>query len=120
MSDIHVLEGNGNKWRVVMHIPIPVGDNEVNKSHRDALVATGRNTSEMPVGPGLGEITQAEMDQITAGAVFEEVRQFDIFGAGSTNAERTTALKAFYTQVKGDIFNKLEKGLRYYGYSANE
>ena len=121
MSDIHVLSGHGDRWEVVMHIPIPIsGTNVAGVDHRTALVASGRNTTQLTVGEvNPWDITAAEKALIDSGAVYEATRSFNIYESGATNAARIVALKAFYANVKGDIFNKLEKGLRYFGYSTD-
>ena len=65
MADMHVLTGNGSKWRVVMHFAVPGGNNAAGVSWADALVNSGLGgMTEMAEGTGPGQIAAAEKSQI--------------------------------------------------------
>lgn len=73
MSKIHVLEAAGDRqYKVIIHVPVPTGNNAVGMSWKSVLLASGKSgTSQLTVGTGPGQISSAENAQIVAGDVIE-------------------------------------------------
>ena len=79
MANLHVLEQIGpGRFRVVLHVAIPVGNNPAGFPWRTAVAAhvDAAKPSVLPDGDGTaGTISAAEKAQIISGAVLEVVRE---------------------------------------------
>ena len=79
MANIHVLEQTApGRFRVVLHVAIPAGNNPAGVPWRTAVAASvnAAKPSVLPDGDGTnGTISAAEKAQIISGAVFEVVRE---------------------------------------------
>ena len=124
MSDMHVLLGavDGRQWTVVMHIAVPVGNNDVGVSWATALLNSGRGgTTILLDGDGSeGTIDATEKSAIEAGTIFEHVYTFPVESGGTTTAELRTTLRSKYTQQKAVVQAEIQKQLRYYGHTEEE
>jgi len=76
VANITVLERDtGNRWRVVMHFPVPSSNNSAGVPWRTALVASDiGGTTILPDGDGTGgTITATDKARIQSGALLEHV-----------------------------------------------
>jgi len=72
MAKIHALDFDVTGiCRVVLHTPIPSGNNIVGNSWKAIWVAAGRNITALAEGTGIGQITTAEKASVIAGDVIE-------------------------------------------------
>ena len=76
MAKIHVLESDdGYAYRVVIHFPVPTGNNAAGRSWKQCALAAGMTGETiLEVGDAPGNISQAEYDSIIAGDTVEIVR----------------------------------------------
>jgi hypothetical protein len=114
MSAIHVLTGNGPVYNVVVHVATPVGNNSAGVLWSDAIKGSGRNTSVMAVGNGSGQITQNEMNQISAGTIIEAQMQWGD-DVSLTNAQRLAAIDVAATHLANDLIAQYAADLKYFG-----
>ena len=121
MADIHILAGDGRKhWRVVFHLDVPDADNDVGVNYRTALANSGLGgTSVMAEGTGPGQITTAELALVAAGQVYECVESVRSDTRGQTEASQRAALKAAYAKAETDILARLQRQLKYFGYTES-
>lgn len=88
---IHALTcDNSGNCQVVLHTPIPSGNNAVGQSWKSVWMAAGRNVSSLVEGIGLGQIGAAELASVVAGDVMEIADTIPITvvagGAAAVNA----------------------------------
>jgi len=121
MADIHVLSGNGlGKWTLVFHFAMPDQDNNVTINYRTALINSGLGgTSTMTEGEGPGQITSAELAQIQAGELYEYSTSFPAESGATNNTELLTSIRAVYACDLSAVIARLQKQLRYYGYTGS-
>ena len=61
MSKIHALQNFGGNVQVVLHTPMPSGNNSVGVSWKNAALNSGiQGITSMTEGTGAGQITTAE------------------------------------------------------------
>lgn len=121
MADMHVLDGDGQRWRVAMHFPVPDANNAVGVNYRTALVNSGLGgTTVMAEGTDPGEINATEKADVQSGAVFEYIASFLVESGGTSNAQLRDSLRQFYTTEKNGILTRLQDRLRYYGHTESE
>lgn len=117
MAKIHVLRRSGHHtFTVAVHVAVPNGNNAAGTAWSDAIKNSGRATSIMEVGNGAGQITQAEMDQITAGTVVEGVFQWGDNSAW-TNPQRLADLDLRADQLASELLARLADELQYFGFT---
>ena len=114
MSRLHVLEGAGGVYRIVVHNATPAGNNSAGVAWSAALINSGNNTTTMVTGTGPGQITSAEAGQIAAGTVIEGVFTFTDNPAW-TAAQRNAALDAMATQTINETLARLADQLKWFG-----
>jgi len=101
-----------------MHFPVPVGNNAVGVSYKEALFNSGQaGGTVLPVGEGAGQITQAELTEIEAGDVLEHVVDYPTESGGSSSAEREATLRAFYLQEQARVCEEQQEVLKFFGYT---
>jgi hypothetical protein len=118
MSKIHVLEGSTVGYQAIIHFAVPAGNNAVGNTWKSCIAASGGTKSTaMSIGNGVGQITQAEADQIAAGDVLEVSTTIGRKANGSapTSQDITTLVDAVITQTQLDYAARLQ----YYGYTQN-
>ncbi len=118
MADMHVLAGTGGRWRVVMHFPVPGGNNTAGVPWSDAVKNSdaGGSTS-LPDGDGTGgTISATEKTAVEAGTILEHTGDFRVESGGSVQA----TLREFYAKEKTDITAQLQRRLRYFGATESE
>lgn len=122
MSDMHILEADGSgRVRVVMHFPVPSGNNAVNVPWSTALVeSTGFNEDGTLATPqtSLRTINAAEKASIEAGAIHEHNGMFRVESGGVSNTELLASLREFYQQTKATETDRLATKLKYFGFTA--
>jgi len=113
MSKIHILEGSTNGiYGIVLHFPMPAGNNQAGFPWKDCWVNSGRNVTRLVEGTGPGEISTAEKVSVEAGDVIEfstSLARDSVGGASS--------LTAWADQVISDYQNKLQAEFKYFGYT---
>lgn len=118
--DIHILNGESGKLRMVCHLPIPAGNNSAGVSWQTALVNSGLGgTTVMPDGDGTaGTISAAEKAQIESGAIFE--REVEILpDTAANNASRLAYVDATYAAVVASEMARLQAALKWYGFTRD-
>jgi hypothetical protein len=114
MAKIHVLDSDGNGvYRVVLHTPVAGGNNSAGHAWTDVVVAAGLNTSILPEGTGIGEISTAELADITAGNVLEIVSSINAESGGATAG----SLTALANQIIADRTAQLAQKYKFFGYT---
>jgi hypothetical protein len=107
--------GGGDVFNVVVHIATPAGNNSAGVLWTDAVKNSGRNTSVLSVGNGAGQITQAEMNTLTAGTIVEGVMQWQD-DPSLSNAQRIAALDAAANQLGTELLARYSQELKYFGF----
>ena len=113
MADITVLERDmEHRWRVVMHFPVPAGNNAAGLPWRTALVRSGiGGTTILPDGDGtLGTISAIDGAKIVSGELLEHVESVRL-GAGNVQA----AAEELYNSRKALKQEQLQARLNQYG-----
>lgn len=117
MSRIHVLEGSGGFFRVVVHTSVPVGNNIVGTSWSTAIVNSSLNKTALSIGAGAGQITSVEASQISSGTVFEGIFVF-ADDPRWTNVERAAQVSIKADQFQTQLQSNLSEMLKYYGFTS--
>jgi len=114
----HVLSADeqGNRFRVVFHIPIPaVTTNQAGILYRDALVEyLGGGAAIASAIPNLG----SELTELQSGALYEHAENF-YSNPNQSLAEKQTILDARYTQLVTVIQDRWQKVLEYWKYERD-
>lgn len=113
MANITVLERDmSNRWRVVMHFPVPAGKNDGGLPWRTVLVRSGIGGSTiLPDGDGTGgTINPDDKAAIESGALLEHVESVRL-GGGNPQA----AAEEIYNSRKADKTAQLQARLNQYG-----
>ncbi len=121
MSNYHIrditYEGNDSIIKtvnVVFHIPIPIGNNAVGVSWRDALV---RHLGGAPlINTMLPEVvgTQEEID-MKAGAILEKSHTVRFSSRTLSDAQRLAEVVSTYTAEKNTELSAKQIQLKYFG-----
>jgi hypothetical protein len=114
MSKVHVLTGMSGRYSAVLHVPVPVGSNAIGVTWKECLLSGGTKVSILPIGIGKGQITQAEMDQITSGDVIEY--QWEIPTNADGSAPSISFIDALAEQEKARHFVETAVQYKYFGY----
>lgn len=116
---IHVLDGDENGiFRVIVHAPVPAGNNSAGVSWADAIKNSGRAVTALTVGNGAGQITSTEANQIAAGTLVEATASVAIY-PGMTPQEIADRLNFEATQAVALLQASLSKQLKYFGAVVN-
>ena len=122
MADMHVLDIVNGVARVVMHFPVPTGNNAVGTPWATALLeSAGFNEDRTPATPKtvLRTITAGEKNNIQAGAVAEFVT--DIAGlTEGTVASRQALIRTVYTAFKAAKTTEFQNRFNLYGHTETE
>jgi hypothetical protein len=111
---VHVLDAQStSRYRVVLHTPMPVGNNSAGVTWKAAYLAAGLAVSILPVGSAPGTTTQAEHDAILAGDTIEILGEIPAESGGATSASVTQMADALIASA----LSVLQARLRYYGYA---
>jgi len=118
MTDVHVISGDlDGQYQIVMHFPVPGGNNTAGVSWQTALLnsgiglhETGRRTV-LPSGAGTGgTISVAEEAALNAGTLFETVVQYR-----ADTGPSLANIDALYTQSLANAQAQLSRRLKYFG-----
>ncbi|MBU2118642.1 MAG: hypothetical protein KJ954_13730 [Alphaproteobacteria bacterium] len=115
MAKIHILEADheGN-YRMVIHSPIPTGNNFIGLSWKIVGLASGMlGSTILTEGTGIGQITTAEKAQINSGDLKETVVTVKAESGGGTIA----SINAMVYSAISDDRAKLQRQLKYYGFT---
>lgn len=115
MSRIHVLEESGvNTYRIVVHAPVPAGNNSAGVAWSTALSNSGIAGTQMTVGNGPGQISQAESNDVNGGTVIEATFSFTD-DPNLSAAERNARLDFEATKLVAETQVELQRRLKYFG-----
>src|SRR5690349_20634272 len=109
MSKLHILQQTApNTYNVVVHAPMPAGNNDANITWAAAVAGAGLAVSVLPIGNGPGQITQSEMNQITSGTLIEAPF---VWGDNPDwdNATRASDLQVRAQQAIDEITNRYKQ-----------
>ncbi len=130
MADMHVLTGDGNRYRVVMHFDVPAGNNSAGVAWSDAVPkSAGLGELGNPATPktilrdgdGTGATIDAtEKTAVESGAMFEHVADFLIESSGFTPLEVRAALRYFYAREKAGVQAAMQRELKWFGTAESE
>ena len=118
MSDYHVLHSNALKTKitVAMHHLVPDENNEAGKALVDCVLEDDFITKETRLPSA--HIAQAEIDQIEAGEVFEEVDIFE-FDSGMDNAEIRNQMDQNYQDRSIVALETIRDRYAFWGFSRD-
>ena len=112
---MHILQQVGlNLYDVVVHAPAPGGSNSAGVAWATAIQNSGLATTQMTVGNGAGQITQAEANQIASGSVIEAPFQWGDDPAWS-DVQRTADLDVRASQAVAEASADLQRRLKFFG-----
>lgn len=120
MSKVHVLagDGDGHIYNLVIHIPVPAGNNDAGLPWRTCLVNSGLGgVTALKTGTGPGQITAAELAQVASGEVYETTASINT--QGIVGAGMGAAVDAFAAQVSAERLAELQKALNWFGVVRN-
>jgi hypothetical protein len=115
MSNYHILDGrmDGNRFRVIFHIPVPDEDNDALVNLRVALVQLLDSTvSSVPF------ITGAEQTQLDNGELYEYTWQYDTH-PGLTLTQKRDALDTKFAEFSTSVVSQIRARLKYWGYGRD-
>lgn len=114
MSKIHVLKNIGSgMYEVVVHTPMPGGNNSAGFSWQSVWVNAGYNTTRLTTGVGPGHISALEAADVADGSVIELFFTMPAESGGATPQSLNEMVDAF---VQERLAN-LAQTLKYYGYT---
>lgn len=112
---MHILQQVApNRYDVVVHATTPAGNNSAGVSWSTALANAGLAVSSLPVGNGPGQITTAENNQVTSGALIEARFQWDDNPAWTTQ-QRTDDLNLRAGQAVSEVLAAYAARLKWFG-----
>lgn len=115
---MHVLQGNGNLYQVIVHATTPAGNNAAGISWKVALANSGMQlTSRLPTGNGAGQITVNEANQVASGDLIETELPWEDNPAWTTN-ERLADLNARATIAVNQTLESYQNKLKYFGFTV--
>lgn len=118
MAQIHILGGGNNTYQIVVHATTPVGTNDAGVLWTEAIKNSGKAKSILTVGNGAGQITNNEMNQVTAGTIVEAttIWQDDPLW---TQAQRDADLSLRAAQAVAEVIANLQAELKFFGKTFN-
>lgn len=120
MANVHVLDRQGQNFRLAYHVAIPAANNGAGVSYRTAVVNSGLGgTTVLPDGDGTaGTISAAEKAQLTAGEIVERVVLLDVMRGGNPNGAAIASLiQEHYNAVSAELLAGLQAALAQFGRS---
>jgi len=113
MSDMHVLDGDGETVKVVMHFDVPTGNNSVGTSWVAAVLEGDPQTV-------LKTIAAPEKSAIEAGTIFEHVTRVHADGSGQTTGGRQAVLRNAYAVAEAAVTADIQSRFKFYGHTESE
>jgi hypothetical protein len=118
MARMHVLQASGNNvYSIVVHAPTPAGNNSAAISWATALQNSGLATTQLVVGNGPGQITNAESNQVLAGTLIEANFQWED-NPTWTNQQRLDDLNLRASQAVAAVTADYQARLKYFGHTV--
>ena len=117
MSNVHVLDKQGQGWRVALHVAVPGGNNSAGVAWSSVALKSGRaGTTVLADGTGSdGGIASAEKASIVAGTVVEvldvAIPPSDAVTLSAINAW----LDAYYAAKSAEVLAGLSAQLAQFG-----
>jgi len=117
MSDYHVLSQSkdGNRLKVILHIPVPVMNNDADVSYQDAIVAL---QGRAPVVSRLTGISLEEQEELDTGMLYEVEDSLNTFPAESITS-KVARLDALWATTRTRVYAELGFQLQYWGFSRD-
>ncbi len=117
MSDYHVLSQSkdGNRLNVILHIPVPVMDNDAGVSYQDAIVDM---QGGVPIASQLTDISFEEQGELDTGMLYEVGGGLQTFPAEDI-ADKIVRLDALWTATRTRVYAELAFRLQYWGFSRD-
>ncbi len=122
MADMHVLDIVNGVARIVMHFPVPTGNNAVGTPWVTALLeSAGFNEDGTPATPttALRTITSGEKTAIEEGTVAEFVVEVPGLTTG-TVAGRQALIRTVYAAFKAARTTAFQERFQFYGHVESE
>src|SRR5688572_20004677 len=106
---MHILQNAGiNLYDVVVHSPTPVGNNSAGVSWATAVQNAGNAATQLTIGNGPGQITQAEANGVANGSVIETQFQWGDDPAW-TAPQRAADLETRAQQAVAEAVDNLQR-----------
>lgn len=118
MARLHIREQVGpNLYNVIVHSPTPGGNNAAGNSWSSCILASSAPVTQMTIGNGVGQITNAEANAVAGGTVMETAFQW---GDDPTwdNPTRLADLELRATQAVNEAVALMQARLRQFGRSV--
>lgn len=115
MARLHIREQAGNNlYSVIVHSPAPVGNNSTGTAWASVIQAADAPVTQMTVGNGFGQITNAEANAVAAGTVLETAF---LWGDDPTwdDATRNADLNIRAGQAVAEAVARLQERLKHFG-----
>lgn len=116
---MHVLLQNNGQYSIVLHHPVPVGNNSAGFPWRTVIRTSGLGGKTiLPSGDGTaGTISAAEKTNIeTDGSIYEETVSWDVTRGGQlAGAQILTFMDQLYANRTAQILGLLQQQLDQYG-----
>lgn len=114
MSKVHALQADtSGNYRVVIHTPMPGGNNLVGNSWKNIALAAGVAQTSMQEGAGIGQISTAEKADVENGDVLEisAVIPIEVVDQGAV------AVDAFADNLIASAQTRMQQIYVYYGWT---
>ena len=117
MSDYHVLSQSkdGNRLNVILHIPVPVMDNDASVSYQDAIVGLQGGA---PIASQLTNISLEEQGELDTGRLYEAAVALNTYPAETIN-DKIANLDALWGATRTRVYTELGFQLQYWGFSRD-
>lgn len=115
MARLHILrQTSSNLYNVVVHAPTPNGNNLAGFTWAQAMAGAKYGQTTLEIGNGPGQITNAEANQVTSGALIEAP-----FAWGDdpnwTDQQRAADLEIRAGQAVNEAVERMQFTLRHFG-----
>ena len=117
--DYHILTQakDQNTIQAVFHIPVPIGNNEVGVSWRDAVVKEQGGADN--IISVLLDIDPTELTNMKSGVLIEKVEAVRFSSIFLNNAQRLQQIKDRYAVVKIELIAEKQITLAFMGYGGD-
>ena len=113
MAAIHVLTGDGSRYRAIVHLATPAGSNLAGITWKNVILGAGLNVTRMTEGAGAGQITTLEKTSIIAGDLIEIEVQMPVESGGATPA----SIDDMVAKAVAAFQAKMQREYKYYGFT---
>ncbi len=114
MADFHILRSSksGDSVQVAFHVDVPAENNSAGKLLSECIVEDMAPTSECDW------LSQAELDEVTAGTVFEYLENVKMSGH-LTNVQRLAIVQARAAVLIPQTITRIQARYRFWGYDGS-